>query len=106
VRIAGDVPASVFMPPPDVASVLVGFKRWDTPPVAVADQEALFRFVRSAFGHRRKTLRNSLVAGGFGREEVEDALAACDLDARARPEVLSLQDFATLHTALVSGAAV
>lgn len=104
-RIAGDVPASVFMPPPDVASVLVHFTRRDRPPVDVGDPKAFFVFVRSAFGHRRKTLRNSLVAGGFAREEVEDALAACHLDGRARPEMLTLQDFAQLHAALVTGAA-
>lgn len=105
VRIAGDVPASVFMPPPDVASVLVGFTRRDAPPVEVADPEALFGFVRSAFGHRRKTLRNSLVAAGYARDEVESALAACNLDGRARPEMLALEDFARLHEAVVAGAA-
>lgn len=105
VRIAGDVPPSVFMPPPDVASVLVRFTRRDAPPVEVADPAALFAFLRSAFGHRRKTLRNSLVAGGFGRDEVEAALVACHLDGRTRPEMLSLDDFARLHAALVAGAA-
>lgn len=105
VRIAGDVPPSVFMPPPDVASVLVAFKRRDVPPVEVADPEALFGFVRSAFGHRRKTLRNSLVTGGFARDVVEEALVACDLDGRARPEVLALEDFVRLHDALAAGAA-
>ena len=106
VHIAGDVPASVFMPPPDVASVLVRFTRHGAPPVEVADPGALFVFVRSAFGHRRKTLRNSLVAGGYGRDEVESALAACHLDGRSRPEMLSLDDFARLHAALVAGTAV
>lgn len=105
VRIAGDVPPSVFMPPPDVASVLVYFSRRRVPQVDVADPVALFGFVRSAFGHRRKTLRNSLVAAGYGRDAVESALAACDLDGRARPEMLALEDFARLHAAVVAGAA-
>lgn len=83
VAIAGDVPPTVFMPPPDVASVLVRFTRRRVPIVEVADPEALFGFVRSAFGHRRKTLRNSLVAGGYGRAEVESALAACNQIGRA-----------------------
>jgi 16S rRNA (adenine1518-N6/adenine1519-N6)-dimethyltransferase len=104
-RIVGDVPATVFMPPPEVSSVLVEFTRRDAPPVHVDDPDALFRFVRSAFGHRRKTLRNSLGAGGFVRDAVESALAQCSLDARARPEDLSLDDFARLHAVLGNGAA-
>lgn len=101
-RIAGTVPATVFMPPPDVESVLVEFKRRTTPPVDVDDPAGLFRFVRSAFGHRRKTLRNSLAAGGFGTGAVEEALSACGLDPRARPEALSLADFARLYVVLAA----
>ncbi|HYZ91098.1 MAG TPA: 16S rRNA (adenine(1518)-N(6)/adenine(1519)-N(6))-dimethyltransferase RsmA [Actinomycetota bacterium] len=104
-RVVGDVPATVFLPPPDVSSVLVEFVRRDSPPVDVSDPEAFFRFVRSAFGHRRKTLRNSLGAGGYARDAVEAALGACRLDARARPEDLSLEDFARLHAVLGDGAA-
>lgn len=103
-RIVGDVPASVFMPPPDVSSVLVSFVR-HAPPVDVSDPGELLSFVRTAFGHRRKTLRNSLVAGGLRRDEVEAALASCGIDARVRPEELRLEDFARLHAALGTGAA-
>jgi 16S rRNA (adenine1518-N6/adenine1519-N6)-dimethyltransferase len=99
-RVVGDVPPTVFMPPPEVASVLVGFTRRDAPAVGVADRDGLFRFVRSAFGHRRKTLRNSLVAGGFGRDTVEQAMSACGVDSRTRPEELSLEVFARLHSTL------
>lgn len=104
-RIVGDVPASVFMPPPDVASVLVEFERWPAPPVDVSDPRSFFLFVRSAFSHRRKTLRNSLVAAGFPRPVVEGALVLCALDARSRPETLTLRAFAELHDALRAGAA-
>lgn len=104
-RVVGDVPATVFMPPPDVSSVLVEFTRHAVPPVDVADPGALFDFVRSAFGHRRKMLRNSLGAAGFGRDAVESALSACGLDSRVRPEDLSLDEFARLHSLLAEGAA-
>lgn len=103
-RIVGDVPRSVFMPPPEVASVLVAFERRDEPPIETEDPAALFRFVRAAFGHRRKTLRNSLSAAGFPRESVEEALVAAGLDARTRPEQVSLDGFARLHAAVARGA--
>ncbi len=104
-RVVGDVPVTVFMPPPDVSSVLVAFTRRAGAPVDVADPAVFFRFVRSAFGHRRKMLRNSLGAAGFAREAVESALSACRLDPRVRPEGLSLHDFARLHALLGDGAA-
>ena len=99
-RIVGTVPASVFMPPPKVSSVLVSFVRHAGPPVAVADEGAFFRFVNDAFAHRRKTLRNSLVAGGYDRNRVGSALDRSGIDERARPEDLALDDLARLHDAL------
>ena len=100
-RIVGDVSRNVFMPPPKVESVLVGFRRRDAPPVRVADERAFFAFVGAAFAHRRKTLRNSLVAGGYAREAVQDAMRMLAVAERARPEDLSLDVYAGLHAALV-----
>jgi 16S rRNA (adenine1518-N6/adenine1519-N6)-dimethyltransferase len=85
-EIVADVPRSVFMPPPKVSSVLVSFDRRDEPPVDVADEEAFFGFVRRAFAHRRKTLRNSLGVKELG----------CGIDANARPEDVSLEQYACL----------
>jgi 16S rRNA (adenine1518-N6/adenine1519-N6)-dimethyltransferase len=99
-RIVGEVPRSVFMPPPKVASVLVAFDRLQTPPVNVNDERAFFAFVQAAFAHRRKTLRNSLSASGYAKETVGEVLVARGMTERARPEDLSLDDFAHLHRAL------
>jgi 16S rRNA (adenine1518-N6/adenine1519-N6)-dimethyltransferase len=99
-RIVGEVPASVFLPPPEVESVLVEFRRHATPTVDVDDPEAFFAFTRAAFGHRRKTLRNSLQAAGYSRVSVEEALSECEVDARVRPERLSLGEVASLYSAL------
>jgi 16S rRNA (adenine1518-N6/adenine1519-N6)-dimethyltransferase len=99
-RIAGDVPRTVFMPPPKVASVLVEFTRRAEPPVDVGDERAFFAFVQAAFAHRRKTLRNSLVAGSYEKDTVAAALNACGIPERSRPEDLSLEDFAGLHRTL------
>ena len=56
-RIVGHVPASVFVPRPNVESALVRIDRREPPAV---DREALFALVRTAFGQRRKMLRRSL----------------------------------------------
>lgn len=99
-RIAGDVPASVFMPRPKVESVLVEFTRREKPPVAVSDEPSFFRFVQGAFGHRRKTLRNSLIAMGLDKQRVEAALERCAIIERSRPEDLALDEYARLHEVL------
>jgi 16S rRNA (adenine1518-N6/adenine1519-N6)-dimethyltransferase len=100
VHIEGDVPATVFLPQPKVSSVLVSFSRRTRPPVDVGDVTAFIGFVRDAFGYRRKTLRNSLIAAGREAAVVERAIADAGIDPRSRPEQLDVQRLAAVfaHT--------
>ncbi|MBM3658160.1 MAG: 16S rRNA (adenine(1518)-N(6)/adenine(1519)-N(6))-dimethyltransferase RsmA [Actinobacteria bacterium] len=91
-RMVGTVAATVFVPPPNVASALVLLDRRDTPPVDVPSPEALFTLVRAGFGQRRKTLRRAL-AGTLG-ERTESVLDAAGVDPSARAETLTLDDWA------------
>lgn len=99
-RMVGEVPRTVFLPPPGVDSVLVAFERRTEPPVDVDDPRAFLRLVEEAFAHRRKTLRNALGAAGHAKRDVEDALARAGLEPASRAERLSIEDFARLHRAL------
>jgi 16S rRNA (adenine1518-N6/adenine1519-N6)-dimethyltransferase len=83
-----------FKPPPRVESAVVRLVPREQALVPEADLPALERIVRAAFGMRRKTLRNAL-RGVVG----EDAIAAAGLDASARPETLSVSQFAALAAA-------
>jgi 16S rRNA (adenine1518-N6/adenine1519-N6)-dimethyltransferase len=56
-RVIGRVPASVFVPRPNVESALVEIVRRDPPPTP---PEPLFALVRAGFQQRRKMLRRSL----------------------------------------------
>lgn len=103
-RVVGDVPRTVFMPPPKVSSVLVAFERRAEPPVEVDDATEFLSFVRHAFGHRRKTIRNSLTAAGFEKDAVERALMGSDVDAGARPQTIGIGQFADLYARLRSAA--
>jgi 16S rRNA (adenine1518-N6/adenine1519-N6)-dimethyltransferase len=87
-RIVGDVPATVFVPSPNVESALVDIVRRPPPDVA---PEALFPLVRTAFGHRRKMLRRSL-AGAV----TPDQFVAAGVAETARPETLALDDWVRL----------
>jgi 16S rRNA (adenine1518-N6/adenine1519-N6)-dimethyltransferase len=92
--IVGTVSPNVFVPKPNVESVLVRLVRHDNPPVPVRDVSAMFDLVRAGFATRRKTLRNTLQ----GRVDAE-RFARADIDPRARAETLALADWARLADA-------
>lgn len=98
-RIVGDVPRTVFLPPPKVASTLVAFTRRPAP-VHVDDPGGFLSFVSSAFAHRRKTILNALASAGRDRFLVEAALRASGIDPRARPESLDIVAFAAIWAEL------
>jgi len=58
--IAADVPATVFLPKPNVSSAMVDIRRKATPAVEGVDPQKLFALVRTGFGQRRKMLRRCL----------------------------------------------
>ncbi len=98
--VAGRVPASVFVPPPRVESVLVRIDRRATPAVdpAVVPAGELFTLVRAGFAQRRKMLRRSL-AGTVAPE----AFAAAGVRPEARPEELAVEDWGRLAAARARG---
>jgi 16S rRNA (adenine1518-N6/adenine1519-N6)-dimethyltransferase len=96
-RLAGAVPRTVFVPPPNVDSVLVEIVRHPAPPVDVPAADALFTLVRAGFAQRRKMLRGALrpVLGA----RAEAVLAAAGVDPRARAESLDLAAWAAVTRA-------
>ena len=90
-RVVGHVPASVFVPRPNVESALVRIDRRQPP---VVDREALFALVRTAFGQRRKMLRRSLA--GIVDAAVFEAAAVSPED---RPEQLAIDAWVRLTNA-------
>jgi 16S rRNA (adenine1518-N6/adenine1519-N6)-dimethyltransferase len=84
--LAARVPATVFLPRPEVESVLVAIERRPAPAVDPAQVKAheLFALVRAGFGQRRKMLRRSLAgrveAGTFACAGVRPEARAEELD--------------------------
>ncbi len=90
-RIAMEVPARLFTPPPKVDSAVVVIDPLDTP---FADLKALGELTQAAFGQRRKMLRASL-KGYAKRHELEllPWLERAGVDPTARPETLEVSAF-------------
>lgn len=97
------VPASCFMPKPNVDSTVIRLTRYEKPPVDVEDEAYLFAVIRASFNQRRKTLANGLTnAGNLGvnRQMVEETLNEMGLSAMVRGEALTLGQFAELSSRL------
>lgn len=98
-----DVSAKSFVPPPQVTSSVldIAFAHDDRG----ITNDAFFRaIVKSAFGKRRKTLRNALLGApalGITSQTLDAALAACTIDGRRRPETLSVGEFICLANQLI-----
>ena len=93
-KILFDVNRSAFVPPPSVTSSIVRLEPL-AEPVAPADLEKLEAVTAAAFGQRRKMLRQSLKPLGG-----EALLEKARIDPTARPEDLSVIQFAALARAL------
>ena len=86
-----DVPPTAFSPAPKVDSAIVRLEPYDDPPVQVSDMPCFEQVIAQAFSMRRKTLRNSL------RKLVDaSSMEKAGIDPGARPETLSLEQFAKL----------
>jgi len=93
-KILFDVNRNAFVPPPSVTSAIVRLEP-RAEPLAPARLDALEKVTAAAFGQRRKMLRQSLKPLG-GEALIEKA----GIDPTARPEDLSIEQFAALARAL------
>lgn len=88
-----------FFPRPDVDSLLLYIKFRSRPAVAVKNEELLFKIIRAAFNHRRKTILSSLSYNeqiGLARKRFTDILDTCGIMPSRRPESLTLEEFARI----------
>ncbi|QKD04601.1 16S rRNA (adenine(1518)-N(6)/adenine(1519)-N(6))-dimethyltransferase RsmA [Mesorhizobium loti] len=92
-RIAFDVPAQAFTPPPKVTSSVVHLEPRTTP--LPTDVRKLGRVTEAAFGQRRKMLRQSVKSLGG-----EALLERAGIDPTRRAETLSVEEFVRLTNAV------
>lgn len=103
-EIITNVPASCFMPRPNVDSTVIKLVRYEKPPVEALDEEYLFAVIRASFNQRRKTLINGLAnsAGlNISKEAAAAAIEQIGLPAQIRGEALTLEQFTELSNCLM-----
>ena len=89
-----DVSPHAFRPVPKVFSALARFELYAKAPADIHDSADLRHLVTRCFAARRKTLRNGLK--GLLSEAV---IREVGVDPQARPQTLTLDEFATLANA-------
>ncbi|MDF0092056.1 16S rRNA (adenine(1518)-N(6)/adenine(1519)-N(6))-dimethyltransferase RsmA [Staphylococcus pseudintermedius] len=98
------VPKTVFMPPPNVDSIVVKLMKRESPIVDVDNPNAFFKMTKGAFSQRRKTIYNNyqnlFENGKEQKETIMQWLARADIDPKRRGETLSIQEYARLYAEL------
>lgn len=96
------VPKQCFYPVPKIDSIFMKLEKRPKPDVYASDPKMLFTIIRAAFMHRRKMLKVSLSNGTFNidKNTFSDILEKIHISANARPEELSLEEFAAFANAL------
>ena len=99
------VPPNAFWPRPEVRSAIVRLRRRAQPAVAGVSAADYFALVKTAFGQRRKQIRNSLGGPplGLSRAQIDDMLNQTGIDGTRRAEDLTLAEFGELAIRAAGG---
>ena len=92
-----DVSKNVFIPKPNVDSIVVEFKRNETL-IPLNNKKLFFTLIRDSFKQKRKTLRNNLKS--YDLEKIEEVLKKYNMDLSVRAEALSLEIFVEISNNL------
>jgi 16S rRNA (adenine1518-N6/adenine1519-N6)-dimethyltransferase len=95
-----DVSREVFMPRPNVDSMVLRFDPRDNARDDTETVRLMFRLVKAGFSMRRKTLRNSLGKLGVPEETLLSALEAVGVDPGLRAETLAPRRYYAIAEAL------
>jgi 16S rRNA (adenine1518-N6/adenine1519-N6)-dimethyltransferase len=88
-----------FFPRPKIDSMVIKLKPKATPVVPKEERDALKKVVFSAFGQRRKILKNSLSGLGLDQSILQKIAKNAEINLGLRPQNLSVQDFYRLSKA-------
>ena len=85
-----DISRNVFLPKPNVDSIVVEFSKKSDIKI-VKNEELFFKLIRDSFNQKRKTLRNNLKT--YDLKIIEEVLSKYNLDLSVRAEAMSIDIF-------------
>ncbi len=101
IKIVMKVPKTVFIPKPQVDSIVIRFVPKKNYPIK--DLNRFNEFVKGCFTQRRKTLYNNLKEFFNDKEKAIQVLNDCRIDENRRAESLSVEDFVKLYEVTYEG---
>lgn len=102
-EIVAKVPRHLFVPQPNVDSIVIALRVRPERKYKVEDEDLFFKIVKASFGQRRKTLLNSLTSMGIlDKTDISAVLSVAGIDEKRRGETLSLEEFARLSDCMHS----
>jgi len=103
-----NVKASLFFPKPKVDSEILELKFKKEIDHKAADEQFLFKVIKSGFGNRRKTLKNALAASELNMDPNTATLVLekSGIDPIRRAETLTVEEFVKLSNNLLPIAAL
>ena len=93
-----NAPPGAFVPPPKVDSQVLHFKRREEPLIELQNIDPFERFLRLAFGQRRKQL-GGILRNEWGAELTQSCMDQAKLAFNIRAEALSFEDVLNLYQA-------
>ncbi|WP_436855942.1 16S rRNA (adenine(1518)-N(6)/adenine(1519)-N(6))-dimethyltransferase RsmA [Staphylococcus caeli] len=98
------VPKSVFLPPPNVDSIVVKLMKRSEPMIDIDNEQRFFKMTKAAFSQRRKTINNNYQSlfenGKANKADIVKWLEAAGIDPKRRGETLSIKEFGLLYNEL------
>jgi 16S rRNA (adenine1518-N6/adenine1519-N6)-dimethyltransferase len=92
-------PPGAFVPPPKVDSQVLGFRRRETPLVPLSEIDRYEKFLRLAFGQRRKQL-GGILRAEWGTEKTEASFREAEIPMTIRAEALTMEQVLALYSAM------
>ncbi|WP_020006511.1 16S rRNA (adenine(1518)-N(6)/adenine(1519)-N(6))-dimethyltransferase RsmA [Salinicoccus albus] len=95
------VPKTVFMPNPNVDSIVVEMVKREKKKVEIDDEALFFRLTRTAFAQRRKTILNNYISafenGKQLKNEIKELLESAGIDPKRRGESLTIEEYSGIY---------
>lgn len=90
-----------FVPAPNVDSAVIKLDILEKPPINLEDEKLFFKFIKSAFSQRRKTLINSVSSTmNVNKDALCGILESLNIDKNIRAEKLKMEDFGEIVNSL------
>jgi 16S rRNA (adenine1518-N6/adenine1519-N6)-dimethyltransferase len=96
VKLHFTVPPECFSPPPKVDSALISLRRREHPLFFLENEELFRNFLKGAFKHRRKILRNNLEKFDIPLSSIDKAYLKFGIERNTRAEQLPITQFVHL----------